>query len=58
MKIIAILSVVLLLSGCATVYQSQSMTSGFSETQLDTDVFTVKLNSGDSIPINYPNFKN
>ena len=41
MRIFAILSIILLLGGCATAYQPQGMTGGFSETQLDTNVFTV-----------------
>ena len=41
MKIIVMLSVVLFLGGCATAYQSLGFTGGFSETQLDTNVFTV-----------------
>ena len=41
MKIIATLSIVLLLGGCATTYQPQGLSGGFSETQIDTNVFTV-----------------
>ena len=41
MRIVATLSLILLLGGCATNYQSQGMFGGFSETQLDTNVFTV-----------------
>ena len=41
MKVVATLSMALLLAGCATSYQPQGMTGGFSETQLDTNMFTV-----------------
>ncbi|WP_163140498.1 hypothetical protein [Arhodomonas sp. KWT] len=41
MRIIPTLSLIILLGGCATAYQPQGMTGGFSETQLDTNVFTV-----------------
>ena len=41
MRIIAILSLIVLLAGCATAYHPQSFSGGFSETQLDTNVFTV-----------------
>jgi len=41
MRIIVTLSIILALGGCATAYQPQGMTGGFSETQLDTNVFTV-----------------
>jgi len=41
MRFITALSLILFLSGCATAYQPQGMTGGFSETQLDTNVFTV-----------------
>lgn len=41
MRFIATLSLILLLGGCATAYQPQGMTGGFSEAQLDTNVFTV-----------------
>ncbi len=41
MKIIATLSMIMLLCGCATAYQPQSFSGGFSETQLDTNVFAV-----------------
>ena len=34
----------LLLAGCATAYQRQGMTGGFSETQLDENVFRVRFN--------------
>ena len=32
-----------LIGGCATAYQSQGMSGGFSETQLDTNVYTVRF---------------
>ncbi len=41
MRIIVTLSIIFALGGCATAYQPQGMTGGFSETQLDTNVFTV-----------------
>lgn len=41
MKIIIVISIITLLTGCATSYQPQGMTGGFSETQLDQNVFTV-----------------
>ena len=41
MKYIAALSVLLALGGCATSYQAQSFSGGFSETQLDKNVFRV-----------------
>jgi hypothetical protein len=41
MKTVITLSIFLLLVGCATKYQPQSFSGGFSETQLDTNVFTV-----------------
>ncbi len=41
MKYIAALSVALVLAGCATGYQAQSFSGGFSETQLDRNVFKV-----------------
>ncbi|MDP3290752.1 MAG: hypothetical protein Q8M43_01845 [Sulfuricurvum sp.] len=41
MRVIAILLVILFLGGCATAYQPQSFSGGFSETQLDTNVFTI-----------------
>jgi len=44
MRIIVTLSIILLLGGCATAYQPQGMMGGSSETQLDTNVFTVTFN--------------
>ena len=41
MKCITALSVLLVLAGCATNYQAQSFSGGFSETQLDKNVFKV-----------------
>lgn len=41
MRIIATLSIIILLVGCATTYQPQGFSGGFSETQLDKNVFTV-----------------
>lgn len=43
-KVIIILTTMLLLSACATTYQSQGFSGGFSETQLDENVFTVRFN--------------
>src|SRR6266478_2576237 len=36
--------IVALLAGCATPYQAKGMTGGFSETQLDENVFQVRFN--------------
>jgi hypothetical protein len=41
MKYIVALSALVVLAGCATGYQAQSFSGGFSETQLDTNVFKV-----------------
>lgn len=41
MKFIIALSFVLALIGCSTTYQAQSFSGGFSETQLDKNVFRV-----------------
>ena len=41
MKVAYILSIAAFLSACATAYQKQGYTGGYSETQLDTNVFTV-----------------
>lgn len=41
MRIVITLVVILSLGGCATAYQSEGKTGGFSSTQLDTNVFTV-----------------
>lgn len=41
MRIFAYLLMLAVLSGCATAYQPQSMSGGFSSTQLDTNVFQV-----------------
>jgi len=35
---------VILISGCATTYQPQSFTGGFSETQLAENIFQVLFN--------------
>ena len=40
-NITILLSTALILGGCATKYQPQGLTGGFSETQLDTNVFIV-----------------
>ncbi|KAK42445.1 hypothetical protein BG58_03550 [Caballeronia jiangsuensis] len=39
----ASISIVWLLAGCATGYQPNGLTGGFSETQLDTNVFKVSF---------------
>ncbi len=44
MKKLAIVLVIFITSGCATTYQAQGWTGGFTETQLDTNVFTVRFN--------------
>ena len=36
-------SIVLALSACATAYQPQGLTGGFSDTQLDTNIFRVSF---------------
>ncbi len=41
MKLIAALSFFVLIGGCASSYQAQSFSGGFSETQLDKNVFKV-----------------
>lgn len=41
MKSIVALAILVLLAGCATNYQAQSFSGGFSETQLDKNVFRV-----------------
>lgn len=43
MRIVATLAVVVLLSSCATTYQPQGFSGGFTETQLDTNVFRVSF---------------
>lgn len=43
MKKLAILLVILITSGCATTYQAQGWTGGFTETQLGTNVYTVRF---------------
>ena len=41
MRIIITLSIILALAGCATGYEPQGWSGGFSESQLDTNVFNV-----------------
>lgn len=43
MRIIATLSLIAALSGCATAYQPQSFDGGFSDAQLDTNVFKISF---------------
>jgi hypothetical protein len=43
MRILAAISLIAVLGGCATVYQSEGLSGGFSETQLDTNVFRVSF---------------
>ncbi|MHB1655268.1 MAG: CC0125/CC1285 family lipoprotein [Burkholderiales bacterium] len=43
MRTIAVISFVTLLAGCATSYQPKNFSGGFSETQLDTNVFRVSF---------------
>lgn len=43
MRTLAAISLVIFLGGCATAYQPQSFSGGFSETQLDTNVFRVSF---------------
>ena len=44
MNKLLVISLVILITGCATAYQSQGMSGGFSETQLDTNVYTIRFN--------------
>ena len=41
MKIIVAVSILLVLVGCATAYKPLGLSGGFSETQLDTNIFTI-----------------
>lgn len=41
MRIIITLSIILALAGCATGYEPQGWSGGFSESQIDTNVFNV-----------------
>lgn len=43
LKTLTLTFVVLALAGCATPYQSRGLTGGFSETQLDENVFQVSF---------------
>lgn len=43
MRTIALISILATLAGCATPYKPQGIAGGFSETQLDTNVFTVSF---------------
>lgn len=43
MRFTATLIITFILGGCATAYQPQGMSGGFSSTQLDTNVFTVSF---------------
>jgi hypothetical protein len=43
MRTIIAISLVILLAGCATTYQPEGFSGGFSETQLDTNVFRVSF---------------
>ncbi|MBK9595716.1 MAG: hypothetical protein IPO57_10280, partial [Rhodocyclales bacterium] len=43
MRILAAISLMVVLGGCATAYQSEGLSGGFSETQLDTNVFRVSF---------------
>jgi hypothetical protein len=43
MRIILLLAMASLLAACATPYQSQGMSGGYSETQLDANVFQVSF---------------
>jgi len=42
-KLIAIVILAFILQGCATSYQKTSFTGGYSETQLDENVFNVSF---------------
>ena len=43
MRLLSVLAIALVLSACATTYQSESFSGGFSETQLDKNVFRVSF---------------
>lgn len=43
MRIIYLLSIAVILSACATAYQKAGATGGYTETQLDTNVFQVSF---------------
>jgi hypothetical protein len=43
MQTIAAIFILILLGGCATAYQPEGLSGGFSETQLDTNVFRVSF---------------
>ena len=42
-QLIPLICTLFLIVGCATAYQSQGLSGGFSETQLDTNVYTVRF---------------
>ena len=42
-KLLTILLVAIIMQGCATTYQSNGYTGGYSETQLDENVFKVSF---------------
>ena len=44
MRTLVAFSLIIILGGCATAYQPQGFSGGFSETQLDTNVFRVSFN--------------
>ena len=50
-NLIPALSLALVLSGCATAYQSNSLTGGYTDTQLAPDVFRVSF-SGNAFTSN------
>ena len=50
MKNLIALSLLLALSGCATSYQAQSFSGGFTETQLDKNVFKVTFKGNGYTP--------
>jgi hypothetical protein len=43
MRTLAAISLAVLLGGCATAYQPEGFSGGFSETQLDTNIFRVSF---------------
>lgn len=43
MRIVALISVVVALVGCASAYKPEGFGGGFSESQLDTNVFRVSF---------------
>lgn len=49
-RLVLALMAMMLLSGCATKYQASGLSGGFTETQLDANVFRVTFNGNASTP--------